>query len=188
MSAMGRCPRCHLGGPTHRRRTTTRLLTPWHYPQSTSRSLDQRKGRQANLSGAAPSEEKAGRTVALEKGGSQRREFFVRRLLVQHQFTRGTHRRQLSVRQLSVDRTGSLPFLVRVEPLARQFGTTIRSRREAAGLTQEKLAELSGLHRTYISLLERGLRMPSILVVQQLARALKTTMASLLGEIEADED
>lgn len=87
-----------------------------------------------------------------------------------------------------MDRAGLLSFPVRVEPLARQFGTTIRSRREAAGLTQEKLAELSGLHRTYISLLERGLRMPSILVVQQLARALQTTMASLLGEVEADED
>ena len=40
------------------------------------------------------------------------------------------------------------------------------------------------LHRTYISLLERGLRMPSILVVQQLAKALDTSMASLMGELE----
>jgi transcriptional regulator with XRE-family HTH domain len=52
-------------------------------------------------------------------------------------------------------------------------------------LSQEALADKAGLHRTYISLLERGLRMPSILVVQQLAKALDTTMASLVGEVES---
>jgi transcriptional regulator with XRE-family HTH domain len=71
-----------------------------------------------------------------------------------------------------------------VEPLAQQFGTVLRRRREAAGLSQESLAERANLHRTYISLLERGRRMPSILVVQQLAVALKTTMAAILGEVE----
>jgi transcriptional regulator with XRE-family HTH domain len=44
------------------------------------------------------------------------------------------------------------------------------------------------LHRTYISLLERGLRMPSILVVQQLAGALKMTMVSMVGELEKSSD
>jgi transcriptional regulator with XRE-family HTH domain len=60
----------------------------------------------------------------------------------------------------------------------------VRRRREAACLTQEGLADAAGLHRTYISLLERGLRMPSILVVKQLARALGTSMASLMKELE----
>ena len=75
---------------------------------------------------------------------------------------------------------------MRVDTLAQQFGTVIRRLRESAGLSQEALADQAGLHRTYISMLERGLRMPSILVVKQLARALATTMASLLGEVEAE--
>ena len=74
---------------------------------------------------------------------------------------------------------------MRVDTLAQQFGTVVRRLRESAGLSQEALADRAGLHRTYISMLERGLRMPSILVVKQLARALATTMATLLSEVEA---
>ena len=71
-----------------------------------------------------------------------------------------------------------------VAKLSKKFGLVIRRRRETAGLSQEALADKAGLHRTYISLLERGLRMPSILVIQQLARAFETTMVSLVGELE----
>jgi transcriptional regulator with XRE-family HTH domain len=74
--------------------------------------------------------------------------------------------------------------LLNVDTLEQQFGNVIRSRREAAGLSQEALADKAGLHRTYISLLERGHRMPSIGVVQKLAIALETTMASLMGELD----
>ena len=72
--------------------------------------------------------------------------------------------------------------------MAQKFGKVIRRRREAAGLSQEDLAEEAGLHRTYISLLERGLRTPTIEVVRQLAEALDTTMASLMGEVEKTQD
>ena len=68
--------------------------------------------------------------------------------------------------------------------LQQQFGDLVRRRRQAAGLSQEALADAAGLHRTYISLLERGMRMPSIEVVQKLAGALQTTMASLMGELD----
>ncbi len=68
--------------------------------------------------------------------------------------------------------------------LQQRFGRVIRQRREDAGLSQEKLAELAGLHRTYISLLERGKRMPSIEVVRVLASSLKTTMTSIIRELE----
>jgi transcriptional regulator with XRE-family HTH domain len=71
-----------------------------------------------------------------------------------------------------------------VAKLAKQFGLLVRKRRQAVSMSQEALADRARLHRTYISLLERGLRMPSILVVQQLAKALETTMASLMGELE----
>jgi transcriptional regulator with XRE-family HTH domain len=69
--------------------------------------------------------------------------------------------------------------------LQERFGRVIRQRREAAGLSQEKLAALAGLHRTYISLLERGKRMPSIEVVRVVAAGLDTTMTSLVRELEA---
>jgi transcriptional regulator with XRE-family HTH domain len=71
-----------------------------------------------------------------------------------------------------------------VDTLQQRFGNVVRRRREAAGLSQEALAEEAGLQRTYISLLERGRRMPSIEVVRKLAAALDTTMASLMGELE----
>lgn len=68
--------------------------------------------------------------------------------------------------------------------LQRRFGVVVRQRREAAGLSQEALADASGLHRTYISLLERGQRNPSLEVISALARGLDTTMASLVGAVD----
>jgi transcriptional regulator with XRE-family HTH domain len=73
-----------------------------------------------------------------------------------------------------------------VHPLQQQFGTVLRRRREAAGLSQEALAARAKLHRNYVGLLERGQRMPTILVVQQLATALGTTMSKLLAEVERE--
>ena len=73
-----------------------------------------------------------------------------------------------------------------VHPLAQQFGIVLRRRREAAEVSQEALAADAGLHRTYISMLERGVRMPSILVVRQVAEALGTTMGELLTEVDKE--
>lgn len=69
-------------------------------------------------------------------------------------------------------------------PLPRKFGRIVRRRREAAGVSQEALADRAGLHRTYISLLERGLRNPSLTVISKLAKALGTSMTALVGELE----
>lgn len=68
--------------------------------------------------------------------------------------------------------------------LEQNFGAVVRRRRRSAGLSQEALATKAGLHRTYISLLERGERTPSILVVRQLAEALDTSMTSLIRQLE----
>ena len=64
------------------------------------------------------------------------------------------------------------------------FGKLIRELRHGADITQEDLADRAGLHRTYISLLERGLRNPSLTVIQQLASALKVSMTDLMAEFE----
>jgi transcriptional regulator with XRE-family HTH domain len=76
--------------------------------------------------------------------------------------------------------------LLPVNKLQRQFGAVVRRKRLALGLSQEALSEKAGLHRTYVGLLERGLRMPSILVAQKVAEALSTTTGSLLMEVEQE--
>ena len=68
--------------------------------------------------------------------------------------------------------------------LKQAFGSAIRRRREALNLSQEALAERAQLHRTYISLIERGSRAASIETVMKLAKALGTTGSELLREID----
>lgn len=75
-----------------------------------------------------------------------------------------------------------------MHPLQRRFGTVLRRLREAAGVSQEALAEAADLHRNYVGLLERGQRMPTILVVQQLAVALGMTASKLMAKVERAKD
>lgn len=57
--------------------------------------------------------------------------------------------------------------------LSEALGLVVRDARLNAGLSQERLAELAGLHRTYISELERGLTSISVRKLERLARALE---------------
>jgi len=66
----------------------------------------------------------------------------------------------------------------------KHFGQRVRELRVERGLSQEKLAEISGLHRTYISSLELGKRNVSLVNVHALAKALKVSVASLFGNDE----
>ena len=59
------------------------------------------------------------------------------------------------------------------------FGLGVRAHREALGISQEKLAERCGFDRTYISMLERGTRNPSLLNVVKLAKGLGTSVSEL---------
>jgi transcriptional regulator with XRE-family HTH domain len=65
-----------------------------------------------------------------------------------------------------------------------RFGKKLRAVREGVGISQEKLAELAGLHRTYVSSVERGNRNISILNIERLAKALKVPMKELMPEDE----
>lgn len=67
--------------------------------------------------------------------------------------------------------------------MQQRFGLIVRDRRLKRGLSQERLADIAGLHRTYVSLLERGLRMPSLYVIAKLAEALETTIVDLVYEL-----
>lgn len=64
------------------------------------------------------------------------------------------------------------------ETLARN----LRLARQRAGVSQEALAEMAGIDRTYVSGIERGVRNPTITVVAKFAAALATTASALLEE------
>lgn len=64
--------------------------------------------------------------------------------------------------------------------LLKQFGDRIRSLRTARGLTQEKLAELTGFHRTYIGMIERGERNLSLTNIATFAEAFEISPSQLL--------
>jgi transcriptional regulator with XRE-family HTH domain len=68
-----------------------------------------------------------------------------------------------------------------------RFGQRLREIRRKAGVSQEKLAELAGLHRTYVSGVERGLRNISLENIDRLATALEVEMAELMPKRETGE-
>jgi len=60
----------------------------------------------------------------------------------------------------------------------------VRALRVAARLSQEQLAERSGIHTTYLSSLERGHRNPTLNVLAALAGALDVSLPRLLDGVE----
>jgi len=56
----------------------------------------------------------------------------------------------------------------------------LRRLRAQQGISQEQLADLAGLHRTYVSSIERGERNVSIDNIERLAQALKVPAADLI--------
>lgn len=71
-----------------------------------------------------------------------------------------------------------------VEPLLIALGKTIRERRVALGMSQEELAERSGLHRTYISDVERGIRNLTIGALWFIAHGLGMQLREIITLIE----
>ena len=79
--------------------------------------------------------------------------------------------------------TGSLGYPNTALTPERAFGQVLRLRRTTAGMSQERLAEESGLDRTYISLLERGLRQPTLITILQLSSTLRISPVSLIEDV-----
>ena len=65
----------------------------------------------------------------------------------------------------------------------RHFGEGVRKMREAKGLSQEALADRAGLHRTHISLIERGHRSVRLETIKSLAIALGVQPADLMPAV-----
>ena len=70
-----------------------------------------------------------------------------------------------------------------MEPNER-FARNLREHRQRAGISQERLGFRANLHRTEISLLERGAREPRLSTIVRLARALGVTPTELLEGIK----
>jgi transcriptional regulator with XRE-family HTH domain len=70
--------------------------------------------------------------------------------------------------------------------IRKQFAAVVRERRQRLGLSQERFAELCGLHRTYVGAIERGERNVSILNVAKIAKALGVPLHVLFKGIDRE--
>lgn len=61
----------------------------------------------------------------------------------------------------------------------KQFAQKVKTLREAQGISQEKLAERAGLHRTYIGMVERLERNPSLICIHKIANGLDVHITEL---------
>jgi len=64
------------------------------------------------------------------------------------------------------------------------FGVVIKELRNANKISQEKLAELSNLDRSFISLLECGHKQPSLVTIFQFAKAFNLSASKILSLVE----
>lgn len=63
---------------------------------------------------------------------------------------------------------------------SQKLGKKVKELRNELGYSQEKLGEMTGLDRTYISGIERGLRNPALKNIERLAKALDVKVAELI--------
>ena len=64
-----------------------------------------------------------------------------------------------------------------------RFGRAIRRVREEQEINQEEAAERCGMHRTYYSGIERGVRNVSLVNIERLGKGLKTSLSELFGRL-----
>ncbi len=64
-----------------------------------------------------------------------------------------------------------------------RFGRAVRRIREEQEINQEEAAERCGLHRTYYSGIERGVRNISLVNIERVAKGLKTTLPDLFRRV-----
>jgi transcriptional regulator with XRE-family HTH domain len=75
--------------------------------------------------------------------------------------------------------------MTKVDPRLADFGREVRRIREMRGLTQEQLAQRSGLSSIYIGTIENGKRDPSLSTVCSLAKGLGISTSALFGPLPA---
>lgn len=74
----------------------------------------------------------------------------------------------------------------RDQEIAKAFGLKVKEVRLSKGLTQEQLAEATGLHSTFISNVERGYRVPTIVTLLRLAEGVGVDAGALVDGLTMD--
>jgi transcriptional regulator with XRE-family HTH domain len=64
-----------------------------------------------------------------------------------------------------------------------RFGRAVRRIREEQGINQEEAAERCGMHRTYYSGIERGVRNVSLVNIEKIGKGLKTSLPELFKRV-----
>jgi transcriptional regulator with XRE-family HTH domain len=64
-----------------------------------------------------------------------------------------------------------------------RFGRRIRKLRSLQRISQEELAELAGVHRTYIGMIERGEKNPTLRSLLKLSRGLRVPLPKILEDV-----
>ena len=73
------------------------------------------------------------------------------------------------------------------QTISERFGQVIKAVRERQGISQEKLAELAEIDRTYVSMIERGKRQPTLEVASRVAGALSMRLSEIIRRAEKIE-
>lgn len=63
----------------------------------------------------------------------------------------------------------------------RRIAVNVKRVRKERGLSQEELADRAGVHRTYVSQIERGVKNATFVSLDKIAQALETPLAELVG-------
>ena len=92
--------------------------------------------------------------------------------------------------RLKVSLNGKLPYTKGIASLELKdaFGKVLKQHRNKAGLSQENLAFDAGFNRTFISMLERGLRQPSLSTLFKLGKILNISPSELVKQVEQEID
>ncbi len=69
-----------------------------------------------------------------------------------------------------------------MDNISKQFGKRARAIRLKQGLSQGDVAKRLNVHRSYVSGIERGIRNPSLKVIQRVAKALEVPMEKLIKD------
>ena len=74
------------------------------------------------------------------------------------------------------------------KPLLKAFGMRVKLIRKAAKISQEKIAEATQLHPTYISMIESGKTNPTLEIIDKLSKALNVEISDLLSSLSTGID
>ena len=74
--------------------------------------------------------------------------------------------------------------MVKEQTISERFGQVVKSVRERQGMSQEKLAELAEIDRTYVSMIERGKKHPTLEVASRIADALNMRLSEIIRRAE----